>query len=68
MLTSMQTIDVYELVSASFEACGAFVTPGDGSPVCAGCGWLEPEHRAEPTEVHTLQPRRRTHQPERLAS
>ncbi len=64
----MQTIDVYELVSASFEACGTFVAPGDGSPVCGGCGWLDTEHRAESAEVHTLRTRPRTRQPRRLAS
>jgi len=44
----MQTIDVNDLVSTAFEACAEFGGPGDGSPVCAGCGWLDNEHRREP--------------------
>jgi hypothetical protein len=39
----MQMIDVNDLVTASYEACASFA-PADGSPICAGCGWLEHEH------------------------
>jgi predicted Fe-S protein YdhL (DUF1289 family) len=39
----MQMIDVNDLVSATYEPCTSFGS-GDGSPICAGCGWLETEH------------------------
>jgi hypothetical protein len=69
MLRDMQTITVNELVSATFEACVEFETVGDGSPVCAGCGWLEAEHEPGVAEVHTL-PTRPASRPgqKRLAS
>ena len=74
MLSRMQTIEVNDLVSASFEACTTFGAAGDGSPVCAACGWLDTEHEpvvAEPdvAEVHAL-PRRKVARPvpRRLAS
>jgi hypothetical protein len=79
MLSRMQTIEVNDLVSASFEACTAFGAGGDGSPVCSACGWLEAEHEpavAEPAvaepdvaQVHAL-PRRKAARPapKRLAS
>ena len=46
----MQTIDTSHPVSGAFEIsgafepCGSLVVPGDGSPVCAACGWLDAEH------------------------
>ena len=43
----MQTIDMNDLVSASFEACATFAGPADGGPVCAGCGWLDDEHGSQ---------------------
>jgi hypothetical protein len=69
MLSRMQTIEVNDLVSASFEACATFGAGGDGSPVCIACGWLEAEHEAEVAEVHAL-PRRTVPRPapKRLAS
>lgn len=79
MLSRMQTIEVNDLVSASFEACATFGAGGDGSPVCIACGWLEAEHEpdlakpdlAKPdvAEVHAL-PRRKVPRPapKRLAS
>jgi len=57
MLRDMQMIQGNELVSTTFEACAEFGPTGDGSPVCAGCGWLETEHETK-AEVHTLTPRR----------
>ena len=58
MLSGMETIEVNEWVSewvsAAFEACAAFGAAGDGSPVCAACGWLEAEHEPEAAEVRTL--------------
>jgi hypothetical protein len=77
MLAFMQTIAVNELVSepeallvsASFEPCTTYGADGDGSPVCAACGWLEAEHEPPVAEVHVLPARempRRT--PKRLAS
>ena len=71
MLAAMQTIETYDLVSASFEACAAFAAMGDGSPVCAGCGWLEAEHDHDLAEVRSLPTRERRRQPrapKRLAS
>jgi hypothetical protein len=74
MLSRMQTIEVNDLVSASFEACTTFGAGGDGSPVCVACGWLEAEHapvvaEADVAEVHAL-PRRKVARPapKRLAS
>lgn len=46
------------LVSAAFEACPAFEAPGDGSPVCSGCGWLDAEHARAVADVRTLARRR----------
>jgi len=69
MLSRMDTIEMNQLVSATFEACAAFGNAGDGSPVCAACGWLEAEHEPEAAEVRALPTRtlpRRT--PTRLAS
>jgi hypothetical protein len=69
MLSSMQTIEVNDLVSASFEACSAFGAPGDGTPVCAACGWLEAEHDLPGAEVHVLPRRARSGPtPRRIAS
>jgi len=74
MLRRMQMIQGNELVSATFEACAAFGPTGDGSPVCAGCGWLETEHdtvvvHVPSAEIHTLTPRRPSRRAEkRLAS
>ena len=69
MLSRMQTIEVNDLVSASFEACATFGAGGDSSPVCIDCGWLESEHEPEIAEVHAL-PRREVPRPapKRLAS
>jgi len=65
----MQTIDTNDLVSGSFEACGAYATAPDASPVCAACGWLESEHASEIAEVHALPARTRAPAvPKRLAS
>lgn len=49
MLCRMQTNDVNDpvpndLVRAAFEACATFAAEGDGSPVCAACGWLGADH------------------------
>jgi hypothetical protein len=74
MLSRMDTIEMNQPVSATFlsatfEACAAFDDAGDGSPVCAACGWLEGEHEPEAAEVRALPTRtlpRRT--PTRLAS
>ena len=69
MLARMETIEMNQLVSATFEACAAFGNAGDGSPVCAACGWLEAEHEPETAEVRTLPTRRVTRPtPKRLAS
>ena len=54
MLSRMDTIEMNELVSAAFEPCAAFGNAGDGSPVCAACGWLEVEHEPEAAGVRTL--------------
>jgi hypothetical protein len=58
-------------VSAAFEACAAFSAPGDGSPVCASCGWLDAEHAPAVAVVRSL-PRRPENRairtPKRLAS
>ncbi|MDQ1447722.1 MAG: hypothetical protein QOC79_693 [Actinomycetota bacterium] len=62
MLSRMETIEMNQLVSAwvsgwvsaAFEACAAFGNAGDGSPVCAACGWLEAEHEPETAEVRAL--------------
>jgi hypothetical protein len=35
------------LVSSGWEPCARFVAEAAASPVCAGCGWLAPEHEAE---------------------
>ncbi|MDP9331719.1 MAG: hypothetical protein M3Q30_00185 [Actinomycetota bacterium] len=70
----METIEVdqlvsNELVSAAFEACATFGAAGDGSPVCAACGWLEAEHEPEGAEVRTLPTRTAPRPtPKRLAS
>ncbi len=57
------------LVSTTFEACAEFGAGTDGSPVCAGCGWLEAEHEAPDADVHTLPARRpAVRTPKRLAS
>ena len=59
MISRMETIEMNQLVSATFvsttfEACAAFDDAGDGSPVCAACGWLEGEHEPEAAEVRAL--------------
>jgi len=69
----MQTTDTHfagnDLVSSLFEACGAFATSPEGTPVCAGCGWLEAEHAPEIAEVRSLPARQRAPaSPRRLAS
>ena len=75
----MDTIEMNQLVSATFvsatfvsarfEACAAFDDAGDGSPVCAACGWLEGEHEPEAAEVRALPTRTRPRRtPTRLAS
>ena len=33
-------------VSTHWEPCPSFSADAAASPVCTGCGWLEPEHRA----------------------
>jgi hypothetical protein len=75
MLRRMQTTETDDLVPehvivASFVACLDFGTAGDGSPVCAHCGWLDAEHPRPDAEVRSL-PRRHPAarpQPKRLAS
>jgi hypothetical protein len=49
----MQTIDVNDLVSASFEPCTSFAS-ADTTPVCAACGWLDGEHEPAIAEVLSL--------------
>jgi hypothetical protein len=60
-----------ELVHAAFEACATFSGAGDGSPVCAACGWLDTDHAPAVTLVRSL-PRparaRVVRTPKRLAS
>jgi len=68
MVCDMQTIDANELVSGAFEACAEFSGPADGSPVCAGCGWLEAEHDHGIAEVTSLPTREAARAPRRLAS
>ena len=71
MLTSMQTFDEAPLTAlvTSFEPCAGFSAPGDGSPACSTCGWLDTEHDREPAPVRTLAPRRpAAAAPKRLAS
>jgi hypothetical protein len=68
MVPDMQTIEVNQLVSGLFEACPEFAGPGDGSPVCASCGWLEAEHDHGLAPVHALPARAATRAPKRLAS
>ncbi len=68
MVWAMQTIDANELVSGAYEACAEFSVPADGSPVCAGCGWLETEHDHGIAEVTTLPTRHAARAPKRLAS
>jgi hypothetical protein len=36
-----------ELVSTGWEPCANFTAEAAASPVCAGCGWLAPEHDAD---------------------
>ena len=48
-----------------FEPCHSFLADQPGSPVCAGCGWLDGEH-APAANVRRLP--RRTTLPRRLAS
>jgi hypothetical protein len=82
MVSHMQTIETYELVSTSFlittsfdlittsfEVCATFAADADGSPVCSSCGWLAAEHEQPGAEVHPL-PRRTmpSATPKRLAS
>jgi hypothetical protein len=31
-------------VRTGWEPCATFVAEATASPVCAGCGWLAPEH------------------------
>ena len=33
-------------LNTRFEACHSFEGEQPGSPVCAGCGWLDAEHAA----------------------
>jgi hypothetical protein len=77
MLRRMQTMTPDDLanglISTSFEACSAFGPVDHGSPVCAGCGWLDAEHAPEPAgsglgEVHVLPRRRARAVPKRMAS
>jgi hypothetical protein len=35
-------------VSTGWEPCTNFTAEAAASPVCAGCGWLAPEHDADP--------------------
>ena len=72
MLRLMQTIDVNDLVSASFEPCASFAS-ADIMPVCAACGWLDSEHdpvdQPEIAEVLSLPiPARVQRRSRRLAS
>jgi hypothetical protein len=83
MLRPMQTIPPTEhaedltsgwadgLVHAAFEACVTFSGTGDGSPVCASCGWLDTDHTPSVALVRSLprQDRNRVvRPPKRLAS
>jgi hypothetical protein len=66
MLRPMQTIPLNEQaddltagwadgpVHAAFEACVTFSEPGDGSPVCAACGWLDADHSPAVALVRSL--------------
>jgi hypothetical protein len=52
MLARMQTNDEndpneHDQVRSAFEACATFAAEGDGSPVCAACGWLGADHEPE---------------------
>jgi hypothetical protein len=83
MLRPMQTISLNEqtedltagwadeLVPTAFEACVTFSGAGDGSPVCAACGWLDTDHAPAVALVRSL-PRparaRVVRTPKRLAS
>jgi hypothetical protein len=62
-MTGMRTTTTHDseptFVSTSFEACAGFAVPGDGSPVCAACGWLADEHEPGIAEVRALPTRRR---------
>jgi hypothetical protein len=53
------------MLTSRFEPCHAFLADLPGSPVCAGCGWLDGEHTAR-ANVHRLP--RRAAPPRRLAS
>lgn len=69
MLSRMQTIEMNDLVSATFEPCAAFGPSAGGSPVCEACGWLEGEHDQPVAEVHALPTRAVSRTaPHRLAS
>jgi hypothetical protein len=60
MLSRMQTNDVNDQVRAAFEACPTFAAEGDGSPVCAACGWLGAEHEPEVAPRHARSLSRRS--------
>jgi hypothetical protein len=68
MVSAMQTMTTNHLVSGAFEACVEFSALDHGSPVCAGCGWLEAEHDHGIAEVRALPARRAARAPKRLAS
>jgi hypothetical protein len=73
MLLRMQTTNTSDLVSATFEACANYSADANGSPVCAGCGWLEPDHGDALGELRALPVRRPAGRvtrttPKRLAS
>jgi len=34
-------------VSTGWEPCPSFTADAAASPVCAGCGWLAPEHEVD---------------------
>jgi len=68
MLSRMQTNDENDQVRSAFEACATFAAEGDGSPVCAACGWLGAEHEPEVASRHARsmprRPMRRRAMPE----
>ena len=50
--TTLELLDRFgaetQPVNSRWEPCPAFSAAGPGSPVCAGCGWLDGEHSAHP--------------------
>jgi len=54
-------------LTGRFEPCHAFLRDIPGSPVCAGCGWLDTEHTSG-ANVRRLPRRGRTTPRRRLAS